>query len=173
MASGFWRTETYSSGQAGVWGVSGSGYVYYRMGVTAKRPKGRYWKRVSGRLKQIDSGPRGIVCGENKYDYIYCRLRISSRYRRGRKWVRVPGKLKYISCGEYGYWGVNKANKIYFRQGVSRSNPMGLKWRNVGENCVKSKHGNPVRFGVLVLRAEYMFVPAFPHPDLGVLVGNT
>ena len=120
-----------SSGQAGVWGVSVSGYVYYRVGVAAKRPKGRSWKRVSGRLKQIDSGPRGLVCGVNKYNNIYCRTKISSRYRYGRSWIRIPGKLKYISCGDYGYWGVNKANNIYFRQGVSRSNPLGSKWRRV------------------------------------------
>ena len=120
-----------SSGQAGVWGVSGSGYVYYRMAVTAKKPKGRYWKRVSGRLTQIDSGPSGTVCGVNKHNNIYCRTQVTSRYRRGRRWVRVPGKLKYITCGEYGYWGVNKANNIYFRQGVSRGNPVGLKWRRV------------------------------------------
>jgi hypothetical protein len=45
--------------------------------------------------------------------------------------VRVSGKLKYISCGEYGHWGVNKANLIYFREGVSRSNPVGTKWRRI------------------------------------------
>lgn len=121
-----------SSGQAGVWGVSGSGYVYFRKAVTAKRPKGRYWKRVSGRLKQIDSGPRGIVCGVDKRDNIYCRTRITTRYKQGRRWSRLPGKLKYISCGEYGYWGVNKNNDIFFRVGVSRSYPLGLKWRRVG-----------------------------------------
>ena len=119
-----------SSGQAGVWGISGNS-IYYRRSVTAKRPKGRSWKRVSGGLRQIDSGPRGIVCGVNKYQNVYCRTRISPRYKQGRGWVRVPGKLKYISCGDYGHWGVNKYNNIYFRQGVSRSKPEGLKWRKI------------------------------------------
>jgi hypothetical protein len=82
-------------------------------------------------LKQIDSGPRGTVCGVNRYDNIYCRIQITPRYKRGRKWVRIPGKLKYISCGEYGYWGVNKANYIYFREGVTRRNPSGIKWRRI------------------------------------------
>ena len=86
---------------------------------------------MSGRLKQIDSGPRGIVCGVNRYNNIYCRAQITTRYKRGRRWVRVPGKLKYISCGEYGYWGVSKANNIYFREGTSRINLVGTKWRRI------------------------------------------
>lgn len=121
-----------SSGQAGLWGVSNAGLIYYRRFVTAKRPKGRSWRRVPGRLKQIDSGPRGIVCGVSRTDDVMCRTQIHSRLKWGKKWTRVPGKLKYISCGEYGIWGVNKENEVYFREGVTRSNPSGLKWRRVG-----------------------------------------
>ena len=117
------RLRHISAGQAGVWGVNRNQNIYYR----AKKR----WLHVGGKLKQIDSGPRGIVCGVNKYDNIYCRLQVSSRCRQGRRWVRVPGKLKYISCGDYGHWGVNKANDIYFREGVSRSNPGGLKWQKI------------------------------------------
>lgn len=120
-----------SSGKAGVWGVHGGGNIYYRSGLTRKNKKGVTWKQVPGKLKQIDSGPRGVVCGVNKYDNIYCRLQITSRTPSGKTWAKLPGKLKYISCGEYGQWGVNKANMIYFRVGYSRINPLGWTWKRI------------------------------------------
>jgi hypothetical protein len=119
-----------SSGGAGVWGVY-KYRIYVRVGVGGRNPKGRSWKRISGGLKQIDSGPPGIVCGVNKNDYIYCRTGIVPANKFGRSWVRVPGKLKYISCGALGHWGVNKANNIYFRYGVNPGRPQGTRWKRV------------------------------------------
>ena len=119
------RLNHVSSGRAGVWGIMGN-KIYYRN--MRKRALGISWRRVPGGLVQIDSGPRGIVCGVNGGNNIYCRLQIIGRVPYGRRWINVPGKVKYISCGDYGYWGVNKANHIFFRQGVSRSRPQGWRW---------------------------------------------
>ena len=119
-----------TSGDAGVWLIR-SGSIYIRTGIKKNRRLGISWKKVPGTLTQIDSGPKGIVCGVNKYQIIYCRRGIAARTPWGKSWIRIPGKLKYISCGEYGNWGVNKQNKIYFRMGVSRSKPGGIKWKYI------------------------------------------
>ena len=120
-----------SSGGAGIWGVARNNRIYTRVGVGGRNLKGKSWKRISGGLKQIDSGPPGIVCGVNKNDDIYCRTGVVPANRFGRSWVKVPGKLKYISCGAFGHWGVNKGNNIYFRYGVSPGRPQGTKWKHV------------------------------------------
>jgi hypothetical protein len=110
-----------SSGGSGTWGTIKNRIYYY---------SGR-WIRVSGGLKQIDSGPRGIVCGVNTADNIYCRTGIAPARLSGKGWKRVAGKLKYISCGALGHWGVNKKNDVYFRYGVNRARPQGTKWKRV------------------------------------------
>ena len=112
-----------TSGGSGTWGVNSKSQIYYYRG---------RWIRVPGGLKQIDSGPLGIVCGVNTADNIYCRTGITTARRNGRSWTRVPGKLKYISCGALGHWGVNKANNIYFRYGVKPGRPQGTRWKHVG-----------------------------------------
>ena len=55
-----------SSGGAGVWGISRSNRIYFRTAVGGRNIMGKSWKKISGGLKQIDSGPSGIVCGVNK-----------------------------------------------------------------------------------------------------------
>ena len=119
-----------TSGDAGVWLIR-NGLIYIRTGARKNRRLGTSWRRVPGKLTQIDSGPKGIVCGVNKYQNIYCRLGIAARTPWGKSWLHVPGKLKYISCGDYGHWGVNKYNKIYFRMAVTRSRPGGIRWKYI------------------------------------------
>ena len=86
---------------------------------------GKRWIQIGGRLKQIDSGPFGIVWGINRHHNIYCRIGITWRNPKGRGWRHVGGKLKYASAGEFGIWGVNRYNNIYFRYGVTRRRPQG------------------------------------------------
>ena len=150
LSKGKWKKlgtgKHVTSGDAGVWIIRGS-YIYFRTGIKKKRRLGYSWKRIPGRLVQIDSGPKGIVCGVNNNQNIYCRLGISYRYKYGRAWLHVPGKLKYISCGDYGHWGVNKADKIYFRLGVSRSRPGGVKWKHISGRLAQIEAG---QYGLVV-----------------------
>ena len=95
------------------------------LGSTRRRP-GTKWKRIGGLLKQIDSGPFGIVCGVNHHDIIFCRSGIVWGKLMGKNWRRVPGRLKHISCGEFGHWGVNKFHSIFFRLGVTHERPEGM-----------------------------------------------
>ena len=77
------------------------------------------WTVVGGSLMQIDSGPKGVVCGVNKGMEIYCRFGITDKLATGSKWTKLSGSLKYISCGAYGYWGVSQSNEVYFTAAVS------------------------------------------------------
>ena len=74
---------------------------------------------------QIDSGPYGLVWGVTKSYNVYCRVGITVRNSKGSGWHRVKGKLKYVSVGQFGTWGVNSRNYIYYRYGVSRVRPYG------------------------------------------------
>jgi hypothetical protein len=76
------------------------------------------WKIIPGGLKQIDSGPKGIVCGVSSIDEVFCRTGITDGTPEGSAWIKLDGSLKYISCGEFGHWGVNKNNQVFFRGGI-------------------------------------------------------
>ena len=50
----------------------------------------------------------------------------------GTRWRHIGGKLKQIEAGPNGVlWGVNRANYIYHRTGVTRRNPIGRYWKLV------------------------------------------
>ena len=87
--------------------------------------------KFSGLLKQIDSGPEGIVYGVNSNDDIFCRTGISHAQPRGVSWRHVPGKLKYISCSDLGCWGVNSGDYIWFRSGVTAEKCEGTAWQSI------------------------------------------
>ena len=145
-----------SAGASGVFGCSRGRSIWYRRGVTKRKPRGKSWKRVGGSLSQIDSGPYGIVCGVHYKFSIYCRYGISKRRPYGRGWKRVPGALMYISCGLYGHWGVNSGHNIYFRYGVSRRRPQGTKWKRVPGKLVQIESGpNGAVFGVNIHGTVY------------------
>lgn len=145
-----------SSGESGVWGVNRGNAIYIRKGVTARRKSGSRWQHIGGRLKQIDSGPFGIVCGVNRGNRIYCRRGITPKRRTGINWINVPGSLMYISCGLYGHWGVNKAWNIYFRYGVKQNRPQGTKWKHIPGKLVQIESGpDGAVFGVNVYGSLY------------------
>ena len=84
---------------------------------------GKKWIHIGGKLMQIDSGPFGLVWGVNRHHQIWCRTGISWKRPQGSGWHRVPGGLKYVSVGQFGAWGVNRKNQIYFRYRVLRGIP--------------------------------------------------
>lgn len=143
------RLTHISPGEGGVWGVNRNNRIYMRRGITPQKVSGSSWVGIGGRLKQIDSGPFGIVCGVSQGDSIYCRRGITQRRPTGNGWIRVPGKLSYISCGLYGHWGINKNFRIYFRYGVSFGKPQGQRWKLIPGNLVSIESGaNGVVWGV-------------------------
>ena len=102
----------------GIWGVDTNNDVFRRVG-------GGNWKRIPGRkLKQVDSGPQGIVLGVTKSNQVYCLS--------GNKWKIMNRRLKYISCGaslgSTGCWGISPGDRVYYREGVTRKNCAGTSW---------------------------------------------
>ena len=87
---------------------------------------------------QIDSGPKGVVCGVNRKMNIYCRFGITDQVLTGTKWTRISGSLKYISCGAYGYWGVTQSNDIYFTAVV---NGASTKWTKIDGSLTQIEAG--------------------------------
>ena len=102
---------------------------------------------------QIDSGPKGVVCGVNKAMEIYCRLGITDALTIGTSWEKIAGSLKYISCGAYGYWGVNQNNEIYFTALMSGAN---TKWTKIDGSLTQIEAGpNGQVWGVNVNKELY------------------
>lgn len=120
-----------TSGASGVWGVNRLNQIFFRDGVTLSLPKGVAWKLVAGGLMQIDSGPKGVVCGVAKAYGVYCREGITDASPTGTKWFRTSGLLKYISCGGYGYWGVNAGGDIFFTRDVYDDKIQKTNWEKV------------------------------------------
>lgn len=135
------RLYSVVSGKAGVWGIATLHRIYFRLGVTKRRPFGTRWKKVGGSLKQIDSGPKGLVCGVSRLNKVFCRLQICRHAPYGKRWIYVSRPFTYISIGEYGYWTLNPAGQIYFRLGVSRSRPQGYNWKKIPGNLAQISAG--------------------------------
>lgn len=86
---------------------------------------GSSWKLVNGLLKQIDSGPYGVVYGTNSRSELYYRAGITDSDPKGTSWTPIQGHVNYISCGIYNCWGVNGVSKVFVRTEVSRQTPAG------------------------------------------------
>ena len=96
----------------GIWGVDRNNDVYHYF------HSGK-WKRVPGiKLKQIDSGPVGIVLGVTESNEIYRRSGVINANHVGREWVKIDGSLSYVSCGGLGCWGVDSTGHVYYLEGV-------------------------------------------------------
>ena len=103
----------------GIWGVDGNNDVYHYLWFAK-------WKHVPGiKLKQIDSGPEGIVLGVTQSNEIYRRTGVVNSNHVGREWVKIDGSLSYVSCGALGCWGVDSTEHVYYIDGVSRHNCAG------------------------------------------------
>ncbi|KAL8180549.1 UNVERIFIED_CONTAM: hypothetical protein K2H54_027394 [Gekko kuhli] len=115
-----------TTGPSGVWGVNSNRNIY--------RLVGGNWKLVTGLVKQIDAGGSQFIVGVNMNDDIYCLPKSSAITADGNSalpWVHIEGKLKYYSCGLLGCWGVNSADAIYYRHGVTPDSCAGSRWENV------------------------------------------
>ena len=88
--------------------------IFFRDGIKNDNPMGISWEKVEGGLKQLDSGPKGAICGVNYRSYIYYRKDITETNPTGTGWQKCSGQLDYISCNDYGFWGRNNRNDVYF-----------------------------------------------------------
>ena len=105
-----------TAGESGVWAVDVQNQVQLRLGISDKLPEGKQWYRVNGKMKKIDSGPLGVLCGITVETEIKCRTGVTLTDPKGNGWSPVPfeRRPKRISCGEYGCWVLTKSNKVRF-----------------------------------------------------------
>uniref|UniRef100_A0A8C8RDT6 Fish-egg lectin n=1 Tax=Pelusios castaneus TaxID=367368 RepID=A0A8C8RDT6_9SAUR len=110
-------------GPAGVWGVNNNNNIYKLVGGS--------WQQTTGLLKQIDAGGDQFVAGVNMNDDIFSLPAPVALTVDPLPWVNIAGKLKYYSCGLWGCWGVNSADDIYFRTGVTLDHTEGSNWQHI------------------------------------------
>lgn len=121
------------------------------------------WKKIRGKLEQIDGGLTKTVFGTNSKDAVSRVGRTKNKLypikrvtrlvhvsvgpggvwgvnKQGgilfsepkRPWQSVPGILMQVDSGPAGVvYGVTKDHKIFVRQGILHSLPMGTMWRRV------------------------------------------
>ncbi|XP_061118054.1 fish-egg lectin-like isoform X2 [Conger conger] len=123
-------------GPAGVWGVNTGNQIFKLVGGV--------WVLVDGLLKQVDAGDQFVV-GVNIEDHVYCLGRGATVGCRGPglpiSWIGITGSLKYYSCGPNGCWGVNSANDIFFRKGVTPAACRGNDWQKIAGALVMIEVG--------------------------------
>ncbi|XP_075047409.1 uncharacterized protein LOC142107719 [Mixophyes fleayi] len=121
-------------GPAGVWGVNSGNSIY--------KWQNNNWFNVSGLLKQVDAGGNKIVSGVNGEDSIYCLNKQQTLSESSDLiYTNIEGSLKYYSCGPFGCWGVNSANNIYYRFGVTSTACQGSRWQQIEGSLVMVEVG--------------------------------
>ena len=158
-----------TTGGAGTWAINTGYLIYFRIGVDPSTPTGKSWRRIPGLLKQIDSGPSGIVCGVNKVNDVYCRTGISPVKPQGSSWTKLSGKMKYISCGALGHWAVDPQNRVRFRIGVKPNKPQGTSWSPVGKIKVHQVESGPdgAVWAVHIYKGVYTRLGIKPSSPIG------
>ena len=75
----------------------------------------------SSDLKQIESGPKGIVVGVNQHRLIYYRAGVTRGNPTGRYWVNIKGRLTHVIAGCRGIYGLNQGHQIFRYRGMSKT----------------------------------------------------
>ena len=96
------------------------------------------WKRGRG---------YGVVTVDIAFNIAWCttsdqNIFINVNGRDG-TWVNVLGGLSQISIGESGVWSVYTNGNIYYREGITASNPSGTSWYHDIGLLVKITSGPP------------------------------
>lgn len=103
-----------TAGESGVWAINDQNQVQLRLGISDTLHEGKQWYQVPQKMKQLDSGPLGILCGITVEEKIVCRTGISVTNPKGNGWMPIDfeQKPKHISCGKFGCWVVTTRNKV-------------------------------------------------------------
>jgi len=125
-----------SPGKYSVWGIMGTGTnIYYTdsLGLGANS-----WSRPEGGgLNQINAG-KNNVWGISPINQIFIRTGVSCSNLGGNAgWTKIDppaGKTGlWVTCSDYdnGVWLIANDQTIWFRNGVSDSNPSGTDWQSI------------------------------------------
>ncbi|XP_019639652.1 PREDICTED: IgGFc-binding protein-like [Branchiostoma belcheri] len=133
------RSVCVSSSSNFVWGVSTTGTVWRRTGITTSNLIGTGWQQVPGGsairggLSHVSIGYCG-VWGVTSSGVIWHRSgTYGGKGSAGTGWVQVTGyQLVSISVGYNVVWGVSTIGQVFIRIGIMAQTPQGTAWRLVG-----------------------------------------
>ena len=132
-----------TSGGSGVWGISKTGQLFYRLGVAPLAPKGIDWEYVvSPSVYRVDSGPMGSLLALDYTGRLYLREGITASNSKGTRWNPVGSGYKHLSVGSYGYWAVSDRNEVFFATMAKTIQfSENLRWTRVGGKFSQIKAG--------------------------------
>ena len=116
-----------------LWLVDSRSMVY----CTDIKSKGKKWELIKHSMQQLSSSASGsIVWGVNRGN-IYVRQgldmsAVGQQWKNITKNTGLEQKIKHVSADEKGAWVVKTDGQIIFRKGVSRKQPQGRLWVEVG-----------------------------------------
>ena len=89
--------------------------IYFREGVSRSNPVGSKWRRIPGKLKQLEAGQYGQVWGVNRVGHIYVRTGVSQQTPWGRGWKRVKTAKAWrrVTIGIGAVFGIATNGKVY------------------------------------------------------------
>ncbi|XP_038056647.1 tectonin beta-propeller repeat-containing protein 1-like [Patiria miniata] len=128
-----------SVGYSTVWAINQYYGVYYREGITASKPRGDKWVKLSDntKIKWITVTQKGHVWGLSSSQKVMYREGASNTNIAGTEWKTVSGVLlDTITAGKSGVWGLNYGltRKVWYREGTygdPETNTVGSKWTDV------------------------------------------
>ncbi|KAK7024229.1 hypothetical protein SK128_027836 [Halocaridina rubra] len=132
--------ECAADGTVPVWGVSVSGEVVFRSGVTQLKPVGNKWNLISVECPMrticasVDS--RG-VWAVSKDGRAHLRLGVSKKNPQGMQWVNIDAPnhpLVNVATGAGTVWGLDQSCALYRRKNVQQLFPEGTEWVFVSGN---------------------------------------
>ncbi|XP_053646773.1 tectonin beta-propeller repeat-containing protein isoform X2 [Cherax quadricarinatus] len=126
--------ECAEDGTIPVWGVSVTGEVVVRLGVTHNKYQGEKWKLVPAEcpMCSVCAGVDGCgVWAVSKDGQAHLRLGVTKKTPQGVQWVNVdsPGQpLVEVSAGAWSVWGLDRSGSLYRRTNVLPLFPEGTAW---------------------------------------------
>jgi hypothetical protein len=95
--------------------VNKANNIYFRQGVSRGNPVGLKWRRVAGKLRQIEAGKFGQVWGVNPSGRVYVRTGISAArpWGAGWKYVKTRKSWRHITIGIGAVFGVATNGRVY------------------------------------------------------------
>ncbi|CAB1342371.1 unnamed protein product [Coregonus sp. 'balchen'] len=156
ISCGGWEMSDQPGRYHFLWGVSQQGQVWFRSGILPQVPEGQCWEEVEAprEVAQISAGPGDLLWAVLWDGQLLVRTGICLDSPTGSSWVVVDsppvkeGGAIHVGVGvsvvwaitkDYKVWGVGEDRGLYFRKGVTPSEPSGRGWIPVSAKWGHSK----------------------------------
>ncbi|XP_023329325.1 tectonin beta-propeller repeat-containing protein 1 [Eurytemora carolleeae] len=89
---------------------------------------------TASKIKCISAGGAGVWAVKQDYTVMYNEGTGHGADGPGSAWTSVMGKMRQISVGSQVVWGVNTADEVFVRVGLSADEPRGKEWTKIDGN---------------------------------------